>query len=51
MKDPAFLADADKAKIDVSPMRGAEISAMLSQLYATPRSTIAAAQRAIEAPK
>lgn len=51
MKDPAFLADAAKAKIDVSPMRGSEISAMLQRIYATPPPIVEAARRAIAVEK
>lgn len=45
MKDPEFLADATKRKIEVNrPMNGAEIDAMIARFYAFPRVVV---QRAI----
>ena len=41
MKDPAFLADAKKTALDVSPVSGAEVDAMIASLYATPKDVIA----------
>ncbi len=37
MKDPAFLADAKKLSLDVSPLDAAAVDAMLKSLYATPK--------------
>jgi tripartite-type tricarboxylate transporter receptor subunit TctC len=50
MKDPEFLNDAEKAKIDVSPMTGARIRELLTQIYASPPAAIAAARDALEMP-
>ncbi len=36
MRDPAFLADAAKAKLDVMPTAGADIERLIVELYATP---------------
>jgi tripartite-type tricarboxylate transporter receptor subunit TctC len=36
MKDPAFLADAEKAKLEVMPVGGAAIERLIADLYATP---------------
>jgi tripartite-type tricarboxylate transporter receptor subunit TctC len=36
MKDPAFLADAEKAQLDVNPLFGAAIEDMLAKAYASP---------------
>ena len=36
MKDPQFLADAEKHKLDVSPVSGADIEAFVASAYATP---------------
>lgn len=37
LKDPAFLADAAKMQMDIDPLTGAEIEALLKTAYATPR--------------
>ena len=38
--DPAFLADAKKIRLDIDPMTGDEIKAMLESAYAAPRDQI-----------
>ena len=47
MKDPEYLADAKKSRIDVNPVTGAEIDKLLAELYATPKDVIAKASQAI----
>ena len=47
MKDPEFLAEAKKLNIDVNPVTGKEIDAMLAELYATPKDVIEKAAQAI----
>jgi tripartite-type tricarboxylate transporter receptor subunit TctC len=47
MKDPEFLAEADKMKVEISPMSGAEVNAMLAELYATPKGAIEKAAKAM----
>ena len=47
MKDPEYLADAKKSRIDVNPVTGPEISKLLAELYATPKDVIAKASQAI----
>lgn len=37
MKDPGFLADADKQKLEVNPVGGAQLNALLDRVYATPK--------------
>ncbi len=37
MKDKAFLADAAKVRLDISPISGAAIERFLADAYATPR--------------
>ena len=37
MRDPEFLADAKKQKLDVDPSDGASLAALIKQIYATPR--------------
>ena len=47
MKDPAFLADAKRLQIDINPVSGAEVDALVAAAYATPKDVIAKAARAI----
>ncbi len=44
VKDPAFLADAKKQRLEIDPKTGQEISSMLDKLYKTPK---AVAERVI----
>jgi tripartite-type tricarboxylate transporter receptor subunit TctC len=37
MKDPAFLAEAEKSMFDVTPVTGEEMEAILKRAYATPK--------------
>jgi tripartite-type tricarboxylate transporter receptor subunit TctC len=47
MKDPSYLADAKKSRIDVNPVTGPEIDKLLAELYATPKDVITKASQAI----
>jgi tripartite-type tricarboxylate transporter receptor subunit TctC len=47
MRDKDFLAQAQLQDIDVNPVSGAEIDAMLKELYATPKDIIAKAAAAM----
>jgi tripartite-type tricarboxylate transporter receptor subunit TctC len=47
MKDPEFLADAQKLNMDVNPLAGKAIDALLAELYATPKAVIEKAAQAI----
>ncbi|MGE5537124.1 MAG: Bug family tripartite tricarboxylate transporter substrate binding protein [Gemmatimonas sp.] len=40
MKDPAFLAEAKKLNLDITPMSGEEIHALLEKQYATPKEVV-----------
>jgi len=40
MKDPEFLAEAQKLKLDVDPISGEKVRAMLAQIYATPEDVV-----------
>ncbi len=44
MKDPEFLADADKQRLLVTPMTGAEVETFIKELYHAPPDVIAAAK-------
>ena len=47
MKDPALLSEAEKEKMDISPMSGPAIDALLDKLYAIPPDVVAKAAKAI----
>lgn len=47
MKDPAFLAEADKAKLEVDPMTGEELAAFVTKLNATPADVVARVRDAL----
>ena len=49
MKDPEFLADAQKSKLDVNPMTGPEIASMVRELYKTPQDVVQATARVLGA--
>jgi tripartite-type tricarboxylate transporter receptor subunit TctC len=49
MKDPAFLAEAKKLKIDIDAMTGAELAALVEQVSKTPAATVKRVRDALEA--
>jgi tripartite-type tricarboxylate transporter receptor subunit TctC len=48
MKDKAFLEEADKLKIEVDPLTGEQVAALVEQLYKTPPETVARVRAAME---
>ena len=48
MKDKAYLAEAEKLKIDVDPMNGAALTAFVAQVLKTPPETVARVRKALE---
>jgi tripartite-type tricarboxylate transporter receptor subunit TctC len=40
MKDPEFLADAKKAKLDVEPKTGEQLAGLIAKIYETPKSIV-----------
>ena len=48
MKDPAYLAEADKLKIDVEPLSGEQVAALVEQVSRTPADTVARVRAALE---
>jgi hypothetical protein len=38
MKDPKFLNDAGKAKIEINPLAGDQVQALVQKILATPAS-------------
>jgi len=49
IKDPAFLADARQQQLDVTPYGGAQIDALMKDIYATPPELLARVRAAMEA--
>jgi tripartite-type tricarboxylate transporter receptor subunit TctC len=47
MRDPAFLAEAQRLDLEVNPVDGASLAALLAELYATPKDVVAKATKAI----
>jgi tripartite-type tricarboxylate transporter receptor subunit TctC len=47
MKDPDFVAEITKAKLEVNPASGAEIDRLLAEVYATPKDVIEKAKQAV----
>jgi tripartite-type tricarboxylate transporter receptor subunit TctC len=47
MKDPAFLADAKKQKLEINPVPGTEIEQLLKDTYQMPRNVVAEAARLV----
>jgi len=48
MKDPAFVSDATKQKLEVTPISGAQIEKMIADLYATPKALVEKAKIATD---
>jgi tripartite-type tricarboxylate transporter receptor subunit TctC len=47
MTDAEFLAEADKMKVEVTPMTGDEVNGLLKELYATPKPAVEKAAKAM----
>jgi hypothetical protein len=47
MKDPQYLADAEKLRIDISPLPGAQVQQIVQKLHATPKDIVEKARAAI----
>jgi tripartite-type tricarboxylate transporter receptor subunit TctC len=47
LRDPAFLADARKIGLDISPMSGEKLQQIIDKLYGTSKSLLEEARRAI----
>ncbi len=47
MRDEQFLADANKSRIDVSPLTGATVQELVQKFYATPKHIVEQGRRAI----
>jgi tripartite-type tricarboxylate transporter receptor subunit TctC len=47
MKDKEFLAEADKLKIEIDPLSGEQVAALIGQIYQTPPETVARVREAM----
>jgi tripartite-type tricarboxylate transporter receptor subunit TctC len=50
MKEPAFVADAARLQLDIDPMTGEEVQALVAQLAQTPAAIVTRVRAALEAP-
>jgi tripartite-type tricarboxylate transporter receptor subunit TctC len=50
MKDPAFIAEAEKLQLEIEPMTGPQIQAMLTEAFATPKEIVAEAGELLTPP-
>jgi tripartite-type tricarboxylate transporter receptor subunit TctC len=48
LKDPAFLDEAKKLRLDVNPVSGAEIDKLIGELYRTPKDVVEETRKAIK---
>ena len=48
MRDKEFLADAQKARIDINPLNGAALQDLVAKIYATPKSVIERAKEILK---
>jgi tripartite-type tricarboxylate transporter receptor subunit TctC len=51
MKDPEFIADAAKQKLEVEPVPGDKLAAILKSIYATPKPIVEKIGKILEAAK
>ena len=47
MTDKQFLDDAEKLRIDISPLPGGKVQELVQKLYATPKDIVERARQAI----
>ena len=50
MKEPAFVADAARLQLDIDPMTGEEVQALVAQLARTPPAIVSRVRTALEGP-
>ncbi len=51
MEDPTLLADAEKLQLEIDPMTGEEVAALVAQVADTPRDLVARVRAALESPE
>jgi hypothetical protein len=50
MRDPAFLAEAAKLQLEIEPVTGEEVAALVAQVSATPTDVVERVRAALSAP-
>jgi tripartite-type tricarboxylate transporter receptor subunit TctC len=50
IKDPAFIAEAEKLQLEIDPMTGSQIHAMLAEAFATPKDIVTEAGELLTPP-
>jgi len=50
MRDPAFLAEAEKLQLEILPMPGEALQKLVGELAATPPEIVARVKAALDAP-
>jgi tripartite-type tricarboxylate transporter receptor subunit TctC len=48
MKDPAFLAEAQKIKLEITPVSGEAVQKLVAEVYATPPDVVKKAAAAVK---
>ena len=48
MADPSLVADAERAKLDLVPLSGSEVQALVAKVYATPARVVQRTKQALE---
>jgi tripartite-type tricarboxylate transporter receptor subunit TctC len=48
LKDPEFIADAERASLEIDPLSGEQIDKMLADAYAQPAAVVQKAKDIIE---
>jgi tripartite-type tricarboxylate transporter receptor subunit TctC len=48
LRDPEFLADAEKLRIDITPQAGEDIQQVVERLYSTPRAVVERLKQIVE---
>ena len=48
MKDPEFLAEAEKRGLEINPVSGHDLEKLIAELYQTPKDVVAEAREATE---
>ena len=48
MKDPEFIAECEKLKIDIDPLTGVQVAELLVKIYKTPADTVERVRKSME---
>jgi hypothetical protein len=48
MSDPALLAEAKSASLEIAPMKGNEVKKLIGEIYDTPKDVVAKARAIVK---